>query len=110
MLNPNRTLQTLHPARCILNPKAPGNRRVLELSPDNVEALTSLGEVELQQGDVEASMGHWREALAMVPDDADTHYNFGCLAADAPSIPGCTSACLSLSLSLSLTLSLSLSL
>ena len=48
--------------------------RVLELDPQNVEAVTWLGRIALEQGESEAAVGYWERVLELEPDDATARY------------------------------------
>jgi tetratricopeptide (TPR) repeat protein len=48
--------------------------RVAELEPDNVEALTWLGRIALEQGRSAAAERYWRRVLALRPGDPTARY------------------------------------
>lgn len=48
--------------------------RVAELEPNNVEALTWLGRIALEQGRSEAAERYWRRVLALRPGDPTARY------------------------------------
>jgi len=48
--------------------------RLVELDPENVEALTWLGRIALEQGESSAAERYWRRVLALRPGDAAARY------------------------------------
>ena len=48
--------------------------RVLELDPQNVETVTWLGRIALEQGHSEAAVGYWERVLELKPGDATARY------------------------------------
>jgi cytochrome c-type biogenesis protein CcmH len=66
-----RALLALEPVDALPSPEVVTQlRKVLQLDPDNPEALFHLGRAAAAQGDAPAAARHWRRLLAQLPPDS----------------------------------------
>ena len=58
--------------------------KVLEIQPNNINAISLLGTLNLQTGNHEAACVLLRKSLALKPDNAMAHNNLGSALQDGP--------------------------
>lgn len=57
--------------------------QALQIEPKALDYQRALGEVFRRMGDFESAVAHGRKAIALAPNDAESHYNLGIALADS---------------------------